>query len=50
VHFIVKFQESPREQRLVTIPKHLAMAMGLEKGTEVEFKVQDQETLEITKS
>lgn len=46
---MVKVQEGSHEQKFVTIPKDLAKAMGLEKGTEVDFTVQDQETLELQK-
>ena len=41
-------QEGSNGQRLVTIPRQLAKAMGWEKGEEVEFEVKDQETLELS--
>ncbi|MFB6182794.1 MAG: AbrB/MazE/SpoVT family DNA-binding domain-containing protein [Candidatus Nanohaloarchaea archaeon] len=47
---MVKIQEGSNSQKFVTIPTELAKAMGWEKGDEVEFSVQDSETLEITKS
>lgn len=46
---MVKVQEGSNGQRLVTIPRDLARAMGLEKGQEVKFKVKDSETLELEK-
>jgi antitoxin component of MazEF toxin-antitoxin module len=46
---MVKIQEGSNGQRLVTIPRDLAKAMGLEKGQEVEFKVKNSETLELEK-
>jgi bifunctional DNA-binding transcriptional regulator/antitoxin component of YhaV-PrlF toxin-antitoxin module len=46
---MVKVQEGSNNQRLVTIPRELAKAMGLEKGEEVEFTVKDSETLELKK-
>jgi antitoxin component of MazEF toxin-antitoxin module len=46
---MVKVQEGSNGQRLVTIPRDLARAMGLDKGEEVNFKVKDSETLEMIK-
>lgn len=46
---MVKIQEGSNNQRLVTIPRELAKAMGLDKGKEVEFNVKDEKTLEMTK-
>lgn len=46
---MVKVQEGSNGQRLVTIPRELAKAMGLEKGEEVEFSVKDSNTLKLEK-
>lgn len=46
---MVKIQEGSNGQRLVTIPRELAKAMGLDKGEEVEFSVKDSKTLEMNK-
>lgn len=46
---MVKVQEGSNGQRLVTIPRDLARAMGLDKGQKVDFKVKDSKTLELKK-
>lgn len=44
---MVKLQEGSNNQKLVTIPRELAKAMGWKKGDELEFSVKNEETLEI---
>lgn len=46
---MVKVQEGSNQQKLVTIPRELAKAMGWQKGEELEFKVKNSETLELTR-
>lgn len=46
---MVKLQKASGDQHMVTIPKELRLAMGWEKGDELEFKVKDSDTLEVTK-
>jgi len=46
---MVKVQEGSNNQKLVTIPRELAKAMGWEKGEELKFSVKDENTLELTK-
>lgn len=46
---MVKVQEGSNGQRLITIPRDLAKAMNLGKGTEVKFSVEDEKTLKLTK-
>jgi bifunctional DNA-binding transcriptional regulator/antitoxin component of YhaV-PrlF toxin-antitoxin module len=43
----MKLQEQNNGQKLLTIPRDLAKAMGLKKGDELEFYVKDSKTLEI---
>ncbi len=45
----MKLQEQKNGQKMVTIPRDLAKAMGWEKGDELEFAVKDSETLMISK-
>lgn len=44
---MVKLQEGSNNQKLVTIPRELARAMGWEKGDELKFTVKDSESLEL---
>lgn len=46
---MVKIQEGSNDQKLVTIPRELCRAMGWEKGDELEFSVEDSESLELSK-
>jgi antitoxin component of MazEF toxin-antitoxin module len=46
---MVKVQEGSNGQRLITIPRDLAKAMSLNKGSEIEFSVKDSNTLELEK-
>ena len=43
----MKLQEQKNGQKMVTVPRDLTRAMGLEKGDEIEFRVKDSETLEL---
>jgi len=45
----MKLQEQKNGQKMVTIPRDLAKAMGWSKGDKLEFSVKNSETLEITK-
>jgi|GEM_PF-1897715 antitoxin component of MazEF toxin-antitoxin module len=45
----MKLQEQKNGQKMVTIPRDLASAMGWEKGDELKFSVKDSITLELTK-
>lgn len=42
---MVKLQEGSNGQKLVTVPRELAKAMGWNKGNELSFSVKDEETL-----
>lgn len=46
---MVKLQEGSNQQKLVTVPRQLAKAMGWEKGEELQFAVKDSKTLELSK-
>ena len=43
----MRLQEQKNGQKMVTVPKSLAKAMGWEKGYELEFSVKNSNTLEI---
>lgn len=43
----MKIQQQKNGQKMVTVPRNLARAMGIEKGDEIEFRVKDSETLEM---
>lgn len=43
----VKVQEGSNGQKLVTIPRDLARAMGFEKGVVAEWEIEDKNTLKI---
>jgi bifunctional DNA-binding transcriptional regulator/antitoxin component of YhaV-PrlF toxin-antitoxin module len=45
---MVKVQEGSNGQKLVTIPKKLAKAMGWEKGDEITFSVTGTDSLELS--
>lgn len=45
----MKLQEQNNGQKLVTIPRDLARAMGWEKGDELDFEVKNSKTLEVIK-
>jgi len=45
----MKVQEGSNGQKLVTIPKDLAKAMGIEKGDQVNWKVKKENVLELRK-
>jgi antitoxin component of MazEF toxin-antitoxin module len=45
----MKVQEGSNGQKLVTIPKDLAKAMGIEKGDQVNWKVKEENVLELRK-
>ncbi|WP_347720387.1 AbrB/MazE/SpoVT family DNA-binding domain-containing protein [Candidatus Nanohalovita haloferacivicina] len=47
---MVKVQEGSNGQRLITIPRELARAMGIKKGEELEFSVRDEKSLVLTKT
>jgi len=42
---MVKLQEGSNGQKLITIPRNLAKAMGWEKRDELSFSVNDQNSL-----
>jgi len=44
---MVKIQKASGDQHMVTIPKELRKAMGWEKGTEIQFEVIDDKSLEM---
>jgi len=46
---LVKILEGSNGQKLVTIPKELATAMGWSKGDELEFSVESSESLNLQK-
>jgi len=46
---MVRLQKGSGNQHLVTIPEQLRKAMGWEKGDELEFEVEDKETLKVSK-
>jgi antitoxin component of MazEF toxin-antitoxin module len=43
----VKVQKSGSGQHLVNLPESLRKAMGIEKGDEVEWEVEDENTLKL---
>lgn len=46
---MVKLQKNSGDQHLVTIPKELRKAMGWKKGDDLEFEVENSDTLKISK-
>jgi len=46
---MVKLQKGSGHQHYVTIPEELRKAMGWRKGDELNFSVQNSETLQVAK-
>jgi len=44
----MKLQEQKNGQKMVTVPRDLAKAMGWKKGDRLEFSVKNDSTLEIS--
>lgn len=44
-----KLQEKNNGQKVVTVPDDLATAMGWEQGDDLDFTVQDKDTLQVKK-
>lgn len=47
ISYTVKVQKSGSGQYLVNLPESLRKAMGIEKGDEVDWEVEDEDTLKL---